>query len=87
MSAARQAALAVANGAPLVDSTTKASRRFVQDFGIVTAYYGMTPTIVVDGEAVANPEYEAARDAARADMDNAITTYAALAAEIREGNT
>lgn len=47
-------------------------RDFVNDFEAVAAHYNLK----------ALGEYEAAKQAARADLDNAITTYSALAKEI-----
>lgn len=51
--------------------TVKASRQFVADFEAVAARYRLREL----------GEYEMAKDAARRDLDNAITTYAALARE------
>ena len=47
-------------------------REFVNDFEAVANHYQLK----------ALGEYETAKQAARADLDNAITTYAALAKEI-----
>ena len=49
-------------------------REFVNDFEAVAAHYNLK----------ALGEYETAKSAARADLDNAITTYAALAKEIAQ---
>lgn len=46
--------------------------RFVDDFESVATHYNLR----------ALGEYEAAKSAARADLDNAITTFSALAKEI-----
>jgi hypothetical protein len=50
-----------------------APKSFISDFELVAAQYDLK----------ALGEYDAARNAARADLSNAITTYAALAEEIR----
>ena len=50
------------------------SQQFVNDFEAVAAHYNLK----------ALGEYETAKQAARADLDNAITTYASLAKEIAQ---
>lgn len=50
-------------------------RQFRDDFELVAAHYGLE----------ARGEYEAAKEAARADIDAAVVTFASLAAEIRGG--
>lgn len=49
-------------------------REFVNDFEAVAAHYGLK----------ALGQYDDAKSAARADLDNAITTYAAIAKEIAQ---
>lgn len=49
-------------------------RQFADDFELVANHYNLREL----------GEYEGAKQAASADLDNAITTYAALAAEIQE---
>jgi len=50
--------------------------KFVKDFEAVAAHYNLK----------ALGEYDQAKEAARNDLENAITCYAHLAAEIREEN-
>jgi hypothetical protein len=50
-----------------------APRQFHEDFELVAIHYGLR----------AQGEYETAKAAARADLDNSIPTFAALADEIR----
>jgi hypothetical protein len=56
-----------------MSETVKASKQFVADFELVADFC----------ELKALGEYDAARSAARADLPNATTTYAAIAEEIR----
>ena len=48
-------------------------RSFKNDFELVATYYGIR----------SSGEYEQAKQAARNDLQNAITTFAAIAAEIQ----
>lgn len=52
--------------------TVRASKQFTENFGLVAAHYACPPD-----------EIEAMKQAARADLNNAIVTFAAMAAEIR----
>ena len=49
------------------------TKQFSEDFEIAANHYGLR----------AQGEYETAKAAARADLDNAIITFASLASEIR----
>lgn len=51
-------------------------RQFADDFDLVAAHYGLKEL----------GEYEAAKSAARANLEEAIAMFAELANEIREGN-
>lgn len=53
------------------------SQQFVDDFELVAEHYGLKHI----------SEYFQAKDAARNDLENAITCYAKLADEIRKENT
>jgi hypothetical protein len=55
----------------------KASPQFVADFETVAEHYNLK----------ALGEYEEAKEAARKNLDNAITTFANLADQVRKGNT
>jgi hypothetical protein len=52
-------------------------RQFVDDFELVADHYGLKHI----------SEYFPAKEAARKDLDNAITTFANLADQVRKGNT
>lgn len=59
------------------DSKTQiVPREFVEDFELVAEHYGLKHI----------SEYFPAKDAARSDLQNAITCYASLADEIRGNN-
>lgn len=49
-------------------------RQFVKDFELVAEHYGLRQS----------EEYEIAKQAARRDLENAITTYGSLAFEINK---
>ena len=55
-----------------MNTTVKATKKFVTDFETVAAHYRLKEI----------GEYDQAKAAARADLDAAITTYAAMAKDI-----
>lgn len=62
-------------GAEIVpDKHVSVPASFVSDFELVAAYYNLKEL----------GEYESAKQAARADLENAITTFSALAREIEQ---
>lgn len=69
--ALRRAVEGEAVGAPVI-----APKSFADDFELVAAHYGLREL----------GEYEAAKSAARANLEEAIAMFAELANEIREGN-
>lgn len=75
MSQARKALLDLVSGKITdVEPPKAVPRQFVEDFETVAEHYGLKHI----------GEYLIAKDAARSDLENAITTYAALAEEIKQ---
>lgn len=74
MSHARKALLDLVSGKKT--DVMPVPQKFVDDFEAVATHY----------QLLEHGEYEAAKSAARADLDAAISTFSTLAEEIRSGN-